>query len=78
MYGFPTRGRSFSQVFACASFVIDVLVAVQVTGEPLMQRKDDNPTSLKPRLAIFHNETQPMLTYYQVRVDAPSALCALC
>ena len=30
-----------------------------------MQRKDDNPTSLKPRLAIFHNETQPMLSYYQ-------------
>jgi adenylate kinase family enzyme len=35
-----------------------------VTGEPLTQRKDDTPDAVKPRLKIFHEETQPMTAYY--------------
>jgi adenylate kinase len=31
-----------------------------VTGEPLMQRKDDNAETLKSRLAAFHAQTAPV------------------
>jgi len=35
-----------------------------VTGEPLMQRKDDTAQALTKRLASYHNETVPILTHY--------------
>ena len=31
-----------------------------VTGEPLVQRKDDNAETLKSRLAAFHAQTTPV------------------
>lgn len=31
-----------------------------VTGEPLMQRKDDNADTLKNRLKAFHAQTKPV------------------
>ncbi|OII77841.1 adenylate kinase protein [Cryptosporidium andersoni] len=36
-----------------------------ITGEPLIQRKDDNIESLKIRLTTFHEQTTPLLEYYQ-------------
>jgi adenylate kinase len=30
------------------------------TGEPLMQRKDDNADTLKNRLKAFHAQTKPV------------------
>jgi len=39
-----------------------------VTGEPLMQRKDDNAATLKTRLQAFHTQTTPVINYYQNRV----------
>lgn len=35
-----------------------------ITGEPLMQRKDDNAETLKSRLGAFHAQTQPVIDYY--------------
>ena len=35
-----------------------------VTGEPLMKRKDDNADTLKSRLDAFHAQTQPVIDYY--------------
>ena len=35
------------------------------TGEPLMQRSDDNATSLKKRLATYHEQTVPILSHYE-------------
>lgn len=35
-----------------------------VTGEPLMRRKDDNAETLKSRLTAFHNQTKPVVDYY--------------
>ena len=37
----------------------------QVTGEPLIQRADDNVTALKKRLAQYHSETEPVIEYYR-------------
>lgn len=36
-----------------------------VTGEPLIQRPDDNETVLKTRLESYHRETEPILGYYK-------------
>jgi adenylate kinase len=36
-----------------------------VTGEPLIQRSDDNPEALKKRLATYHKQTEPVVNYYQ-------------
>lgn len=38
-----------------------------VTGEPLVQRKDDNVEALKSRLDAFHKQTQPVIDYYSKR-----------
>ncbi len=35
-----------------------------MTGEPLIQRADDNPATVKPRLEAFHAQTKPVLGYY--------------
>ncbi|CAI9275171.1 unnamed protein product [Lactuca saligna] len=35
-----------------------------VTGEPLMQRKDDTAQVLKSRLEAFHKQTEPVIEYY--------------
>jgi len=35
-----------------------------VTGEPLMKRKDDNEEALKKRLDAFHKQTMPVVDYY--------------
>lgn len=39
-----------------------------ITGEPLMQRKDDNAETLKARLAAFHAQTTPVVNHYGKRV----------
>ena len=35
-----------------------------VTGEPLIQREDDREDTVKKRLAIYHAQTEPLVTYY--------------
>lgn len=36
-----------------------------VTGEPLIQREDDHPSVIQARLEVYHQQTQPLLHYYQ-------------
>lgn len=36
-----------------------------VTGEPLIQRKDDNVDTLGARLVAFHQQTQPVIDFYR-------------
>jgi adenylate kinase len=36
-----------------------------VTGEPLIQRSDDNIETLRKRLAGFHSQTGPVVEYYR-------------
>ena len=35
-----------------------------ITGEPLMKRKDDNEEALRTRLKAFHAQTKPVVDYY--------------
>ncbi len=36
-----------------------------ITGEPLIQREDDMPETVKHRLQVYQNETRPLVDYYQ-------------
>lgn len=53
-------GRSYHEKFHPPK----VPMTDDVTGEPLMRRKDDNEATLTKRLAAFHAETKPVVDYY--------------
>jgi len=36
-----------------------------VTGEPLVQRDDDKEETVKKRLAVYHEQTEPLIEYYK-------------
>ena len=36
-----------------------------VTGEPLVQRSDDNVETLRRRLDTYHEQTGPVVEYYR-------------
>ncbi|MBX2846862.1 MAG: adenylate kinase [Acidiferrobacterales bacterium] len=36
-----------------------------VTGEPLVQREDDREETVKNRLNVYHEQTEPLIAYYQ-------------
>lgn len=60
----PASGRSYHEKFAPPK----VEGQDDVTGEPLIRRKDDNAETLKARLAAFHAETTPVVKYYSSKV----------
>ena len=35
-----------------------------VTGEPLVQRDDDKEATVKKRLKVYHEQTEPLVSYY--------------
>lgn len=36
-----------------------------LTGEPLIQRDDDKEETIKHRLAVYHQQTEPLVNYYK-------------
>ena len=36
-----------------------------ITGEPLVQRKDDQEETVKHRLNVYHEQTEPLVDYYR-------------
>ncbi|KAG4171106.1 hypothetical protein ERO13_A12G188400v2 [Gossypium hirsutum] len=56
----PASGRSYHTKFAPPR----VPGVDDVTGESLIQRKDDTAAVLKSRLESFHRQTQPVINYY--------------
>ena len=36
-----------------------------VTGEPLVQRNDDKEETVKKRLQVYHDQTEPLIGYYK-------------
>jgi adenylate kinase len=36
-----------------------------VTGEPLVQRDDDKEETVKKRLDVYHDQTEPLIDYYK-------------
>jgi adenylate kinase len=44
-----------------------------VTGEPLIQRVDDQEDTIKQRLAVYHKQTEPLVKYYMQAAKTPEA-----
>ena len=40
---------------------------LQVTGEPLIKRSDDNASALIKRLEAYHTQTKPLIDYYAAK-----------
>lgn len=57
----PASGRSYHVKFNPPK----VAGKDDVTGEPLIQRKDDNEATLGSRLQAFHKQTQPVIDFYR-------------
>lgn len=59
----PASGRSYHKIFNPPK----ESMKDDVTGEPLIQRSDDNEDALKKRLTTYHSQTTPVVGYYQER-----------
>lgn len=57
----PASGRSYHKIFNPPKEAMKD----DVTGEPLIQRSDDNAEALKKRLATYHQQTVPVVAYYK-------------
>ncbi len=42
------------------------------TGEPLIQRDDDQEDTVKARLKVYHDQTEPLISFYTKEADAGS------
>jgi len=57
----PASGRTYHKEFSPPKKPgVD-----DVTGEPLIQRSDDNIETLRRRLSAFHSQTGPVIEYYK-------------
>ncbi|KAI0831644.1 adenylate kinase [Trametes gibbosa] len=57
----PASGRTYHREFNPPKKpMVD-----DVTGEPLIQRSDDNVEALRKRLTVFHSQTGPVVDYYK-------------
>ncbi|PBK70010.1 adenylate kinase 1 [Armillaria solidipes] len=59
----PASGRSYHKEFHPPKKPM----TDDITGEPLIQRSDDNVETLKKRLGSFHSMTGPVVDYYRVK-----------
>lgn len=57
----PASGRSYHLTFNPPKKPM----TDDITGEPLIQRSDDNAEALKKRLETYHKQTTPVVGYYQ-------------
>lgn len=57
----PASGRSYHKIFNPPKEEMKD----DITGEPLIQRSDDNADTLKKRLGTYHAQTAPVVDYYK-------------
>ena len=57
----PASGRTYHKIFNPPKKEM----TDDVSGEPLIQRSDDNEDALKKRLSTYHSQTQPVTDYYR-------------
>ena len=43
-----------------------------ITGEPLVQRDDDHEDTVRKRLAVYHDQTKPLVGYYRKQAESGS------
>ena len=59
----PASGRTYHKVFNPPKSTMKD----DITGEPLIQRTDDNADTLKKRLVTYHSQTTPVVGYYKTK-----------
>ncbi|KAE8145581.1 adenylate kinase [Aspergillus avenaceus] len=57
----PASGRSYHKIFNPPKLEMKD----DITGEPLIQRSDDNAETLQKRLGTYHAQTAPVVDYYK-------------
>lgn len=57
----PASGRSYHKIFNPPKKEM----TDDISGEPLIQRSDDNEGALKKRLGTYHEQTAPVVDYYR-------------
>src|ERR1700693_1366968 len=57
----PASGRTYHVKFNPPK----VAARDDVTGEPLIQREDDKEETVTKRLAVYHQQTEPLVAYYE-------------
>jgi len=57
----PASGRSYHKIFNPPK----TDMTDDVTGEPLIQRSDDNENTLRKRLGTYHEQTRQVTDYYR-------------
>jgi adenylate kinase len=70
----PASGRSYHVDFNPPK----VAGKDDITGEPLVQRTDDNEETVKKRIQTYHDQTKPLVNYYRdwkAGGDARAPLC---
>jgi adenylate kinase len=56
----PASGRTYHIKFNAPK----VAGQDDLSGEPLIQRQDDQPQTVEQRLRVYHAQTQPLIEYY--------------
>ncbi len=56
----PASGRTYHMIYNPPQ----VDSVDDITGEPLIHREDDDEQTVRKRLAVYHEQTQPLLNYY--------------
>jgi len=59
----PASGRTYHREFQPPKKPM----TDDVTGEPLIQRSDDNVETLRKRLSSYHQQTAPVVDYYKAK-----------
>ena len=49
----------------CTEVYLKHYLTMQVTGEDLIQRSDDNEDTLTKRLTTYHTQTAPLIDFYE-------------
>jgi adenylate kinase len=62
----PASGRNYHVLFNPPK----VPGRDDVTGEPLVQRRDDAEETVKTRIATYHAQTKPLVDYYKKRATS--------
>jgi adenylate kinase len=65
----PDSGRTYHVVFNPPK----VEGRDDVTGEPLVQRDDDKEETVRKRLQVYHDQTEPLIGYYSKWAEAGGA-----
>ena len=70
----PPSGRSYHVEFNPPK----VAGRDDITGEPLVQRSDDNEDTVNKRIATYHEQTRPLVDYYKSWRDSGDARAPAC